>query len=954
MATLPIASDTGERTGEQAGLIDALLVLDTKRAQRALILAQTSRWTTDDVAMLKARCDMLIGAQPRRAVHFARLAHLVAQAIGSASAVALADRALAQACHALGHFAVAVALYQRSATQFERAGDAAQAGGSRAIMVDALMQLGRHEQALAIAIDTRAILESLGDTRRVALLDANVGNGLLLLGRPRDAGAAYARAAEAFGRLGDAVALAKAEVGRGNALLALHDPHAAQEAFAAAADTFEALHLTALSAQTRYNLAYVRFRMGQYAQAFQDLERARRVFATLDDRQYLALCAIDEAELLLTFGRNREGVVLLEQALTGLQRLGRRYEVLRARLLLARGLLNLGRLGAAEAALDAADPADAQVAPLQRVTLLLMRADILLRHGKCDATLDQCTAALRVLDETPAPNLLAEVCLLQARTLQRLGRTGAWVAAGRALQAARAARAPWLIWQAYHLKGVVRDALGDRDGAARQYQRALEAIERLRLTIPTAELRASFHGDAQQLYRDLIRNALARGATEEAFRHIDAAKSRTLVDLLQFDLPAVYAPEPGDEVLVSEAARLRDELAWLHALLYDGAPDAPAPNTPAWNESRRAMQRRESTLLRVTRRLQRETGQQPALGMPSPTPDQIRAALPPDTMLLDYFVDGGDIVTFVIDANGMAVRRLPEATARVTALLRRWRLYLGKFAYGEAFAQQHAEALHGTARSLLRQLHDLLIAPFLDLLDGADLIVVPHGDLHAVPFHALHSGERHLIEQRAVSYAPSATTLWHCLERRPQGGDVVVVGVPDGHAPAIAQEVAAIAGLYEHRVVLLGAQATAEAFERHAAEAAILHIAAHALFRPDNPLFSAFRLADRWFTLQDLRQFRMHADLVTLSGCATGAAGTVDSEELVGLIRGFLQAGCATVVASLWPIDDDASTALMEGFHRLLLQVASPREALRQAQVSAIRAGAHPYEWAPFFVVGRP
>lgn len=951
---LPLTNHTNEQTTGQAGLVDTLLTCDTRRAQRALIAAHASEWTPETVAILKSHCDRLIGVQPRRAVHLARLAHLAAQATGSDSALALADHTLAQACHALGHFALAVALYRRASAQFDRAGDAAQAEGSRAIMVDALMQLGCHERALVVATETRVILESLGDRRRVALLDANLGNGLLLLGRPRDARAAYARAAEAFKQLDDPVALAKVEVGYGNALLALQDPHAAQQAFDAATDTFERLHLTALAAQSRYNLAYVQFRMGHYARAFEGLERARRVFATLDDRQYLVLCALDEAELLLTFGRSSEGVLLLERALAGLQRLGRQHEVLRARLLLARGLLKLGRLGAAEAALDGAHLAGDETNSHQRVALLLLHAEILLRRAQDGAALEQCMAAMKMLGQAPAPNLLAEVYLLQAHILHRLGRTGASAAAGRALHAARDARTPWLIWQAHHLKGMVRDARGDRYGAAQRYRRAVQAIERLRRTLPTAELRASFHGDAQQLYASLVRNALSRREPAEAFVYVEASRSRALADLLQRETPPALAGEAGDEVLVAEIERLRDELTWLHARLFDDMPDAPQPGTPDWDDSRRSLQRHESALLRATRRLQRGSMQQEASGVPSQTLDQIRAALPAATTLLDYFVAGEDIVACAVGRDSLEVRTLPDGVARLAVLLRRWRLYLGKFAYGGTFTQQHAALLAGTARAILGHLHDLLIAPLLDVLGSADLIVVPHGALHAVPFHALRAGQRYLIEERGVSYAPSATILCSCLERERRDGDIVVVGVPDGHAPAIAQEVAAVANLYKDSIVLSGTEATAAAFQHHAGNAAILHIAAHALFRPDNPLFSAFRLADRWFTLQDLHQLRMCADLVTLSGCATGAVGSIDNEGLIGLIRGFLHAGCATIVASLWPIDDAASTALMEAFYRLLRRLGSPREAMRQAQIAALRAGAQPYEWAPFCVVGRP
>jgi CHAT domain-containing protein len=154
--------------------------------------------------------------------------------------------------------------------------------------------------------------------------------------------------------------------------------------------------------------------------------------------------------------------------------------------------------------------------------------------------------------------------------------------------------------------------------------------------------------------------------------------------------------------------------------------------------------------------------------------------------------------------------------------------------------------------------------------------------------------------------------------------------------------------------VLTGEAASEQAFRRHAPEADVIHLASHAVFRQDNPLFSALRLADGWLSLYDLYGLRLRAALVTLSACETGVNEVLAGDELVGLTRGFFQAGAAAVVVSLWAVNDDSTARLMERFYTYLGRGLGAAAAMRAAQVELRRAYAHPYYWAPFLVLGRP
>src|SRR4029077_17001028 len=99
--------------------------------------------------------------------------------------------------------------------------------------------------------------------------------------------------------------------------------------------------------------------------------------------------------------------------------------------------------------------------------------------------------------------------------------------------------------------------------------------------------------------------------------------------------------------------------------------------------------------------------------------------------------------------------------------------------------------------------------------------------------------------------------------------------------------------------VLLDKAATREAFMEKAGTSSFLHIATHAIFREDNPMFSSFKLADGWCTAFDLFSMSCQTNLVTLSGCQSGITKISGADDLLGLMRGFLYAGARSLLLSL-------------------------------------------------------
>jgi CHAT domain-containing protein len=131
----------------------------------------------------------------------------------------------------------------------------------------------------------------------------------------------------------------------------------------------------------------------------------------------------------------------------------------------------------------------------------------------------------------------------------------------------------------------------------------------------------------------------------------------------------------------------------------------------------------------------------------------------------------------------------------------------------------------------------------------------------------------------------------------------------------------------------------------------VLHLAAHGRYEPLEPLLSGLELADGRLLLSEVAALRLDAALVTLSACES-ALGRPTGDEVLGLVRAFLQAGTRSLVASLWSVPDAPTAALMERFYDRLGRGAGVAAALRESALELRREHPHPYHWAPFLVVG--
>jgi hypothetical protein len=323
------------------------------------------------------------------------------------------------------------------------------------------------------------------------------------------------------------------------------------------------------------------------------------------------------------------------------------------------------------------------------------------------------------------------------------------------------------------------------------------------------------------------------------------------------------------------------------------------------------------------------------------------------TALIEFVKFDGAISAFVVTDEKIEYFADLGQETEILALLEGLQFQFGALRYGAKNLGAFAGELKRRADVYLRKLYEKIVAPLENFIGARNLVVVPVGALYYVPFHALKN-ERYLIESREVVYTPGAT-VWQFLEAQPAQNceRALLIGLADEKIPLVTREIDALRQIFTDTKTLTGAQASFSNYTANAEDFDVLHLACHASFRPDNPMFSSLHLADGFVTVRDICAQRLRAEIVTLSACETGLNKIFAGDEILGLARGFLSAGARRLVLSLWTVNDAATTDLMKDFYTNLQRGEKVSASLRAAQLNFIKKDAHPYFWSPFALIGK-
>lgn len=541
-------------------------------------------------------------------------------------------------------------------------------------------------------------------------------------------------------------------------------------------------------------------------------------------------------------------------------------------------------------------------------------------------------------------------------------------------------------------RALVQEQQGNLAAALAETQQAVATVESLRANIVLPDDRARMTAARVEAYEQMVRRLCQVNTTasiSKAFHYAEMAKARTFIEVLGRRGVRSSGRVPPEWLTQEQVLRQQ-----LHALYQNAGA----------NQERIAQQESELQHLRERIRLH-DTEFQSFHTVKPLTVAEVQARLPTGALLLEYFTIGDEILVFTVTAQHLQVTRL---ALRVSELQRTFK-QVGENQYGPLHNLTRNANHYLRQPWILAKLYQQLIEPLGVIVQAADLLcIAPHGLLHYVPFHALYqqspTGPRYLTERegapRPLLYAPSATALLDYCQTKPRasGAGCLALGYngatlsqAEHEAQSVVQTIGGMA-YCDHA-------ATRTALLAQAHHYRYVHLSCHGWFNPTWPLASAITLADGTLDVADaLRELVLNAELVCLSACETGRSHILRGDELIGLTRAFLYAGAPAVLVSQWVVDELSTRLLFERFYselqRLQNQPTPPLAAtalalsraqsyLRQittAELAALlqrqatdpqaaatqlqflvstdpnpeqqRPFAHPYYWAPFFLVG--
>jgi CHAT domain-containing protein len=616
-----------------------------------------------------------------------------------------------------------------------------------------------------------------------------------------------------------------------------------------------------------------------------------------------------------------------------------------------------------------------------------------LRMKKYPEALDSYTRALTLFEaadhKAGAANTLSKI----ADTYLQQGDHGqAFNFAERASALAKQIENNDLLWHARLLSGKAQRGLDRPAQALQSFLEAITIVESLRARPAASEAGTERSGVLPYLAAvDLL---VEQNRAAEAFEYAERAKVQSLIELLRRSnsqsVKSMSAAEQAEErKLAGSAVSLELQLE-REALSRTSTTNRRAAMRDRLNQARSAYANFRNRLYLAHPSVKVERGELAAL-----KPEQLRPLLSDGrTALLQYVITENNVYLFALtvdDANKKIGGKRTRA-GTVTAL-KVYPLSVSR----EALAQHIAAFSHLLSKRdesfqpLGRELYDALIRPAEEQLSGkTKLVIVPDGSLWRLPFEALQpADDGYLLDQAAISYAPSFSTLREMLKQRRPANPTRALALMAFANPQLSKELLQRLELtYKNEKIELspeeeneiqrlrtvygeaqsrsftGQNASEERAKLEAARAGVLHFATPALLDDISPMYSFIALSstsennanDGLLQTREIINLDTPARMVVLSASRFRNDASATGAAPIGLAWSWFVAGSPSTVFSRWQVNSPGTTQMMAEFHsRLRSRKSNSKANALQQSALALRRSTdyrHPYYWAAFSVIG--
>ena len=542
-----------------------------------------------------------------------------------------------------------------------------------------------------------------------------------------------------------------------------------------------------------------------------------------------------------------------------------------------------------------------------------------------------------------------------------------------------------ILWEAYLRKANSNKRQNEIKEAIENYKKSIAIIENIRSQIKLEEYKSRYFGTDKRIEAyhnliDLLINKIEKSSEnefkKEAFYFLEKAKARAFLDSLE--ISQIQISGGIDFKLKNKEKEIIKDISQLYSNLLS----AEISKKGALN-----LQIQLHNLENELESLKREIRLKSPIYANLKYPEIISLEetqekfLDNETAFYSYIISNENAYAFVVTKNNLKIFSIPKREKLKSIVTKYLRMITDKD--NTNFEPGHI-------------LFNLLIKPGLTK-QIKKIIIVPDDILCYLPFETLitdNSKSSWLIENYAISYINSISSYREIIKRKKSYEEkpkksFLGFGNPDfelmdnGNNGKIflkeifsisnfelnplkysQTEIENIGALFDSRNkgIYLSSEASEENLKKlNLSNFNIIHFATHSIVADKRPDRSAIILSldkdkqeDGFLQVREIYNLKLNADLITLSACQTGLGQYIRGEGIEGLNRAFFYAGASAVLMSLWSVNDQATSQLMERFYTHINSSKTIMDSLRLAKLELVKSNilSHPYYWGGFIVSG--
>ncbi|MCP4442703.1 MAG: CHAT domain-containing protein [Aureispira sp.] len=375
--------------------------------------------------------------------------------------------------------------------------------------------------------------------------------------------------------------------------------------------------------------------------------------------------------------------------------------------------------------------------------------------------------------------------------------------------------------------------------------------------------------------------------------------------------------------------------------------------------------------------------------------EEIQHLLDNRAAFLEYVVVDSMIYLFYISKSEIDLLKLPISKKKLANRVDKLRWVLSNYAL---LASKPKEAYEKYTTEAYWAYQNLVQPALNDKKDIEELIIVTDGELGHLPFEAFLAEEasntlvsyrdlHYLMKDYNISYNYSATLWKENKEIKPKENNHKILAIGADYSikldsskvdlrlpayqrlrgvlkplPAAIKEVEGLSEKFDGEFVF-GKEANEVMFKQNARKYGIIHLAMHGLLDIENPILSSLAFTENGDSVEnnflqayEISKMELNAELVVLSACETGYGKFETGNGIASLARAFMYAGAPSLIVSLWQVNDQATSMIMQDLYKNLATGTNKAAALRQAKLDYIQnakgIAGHPAFWSPFIQIG--